>query len=87
MTQVIIKPDEFGLQAGQAEEIQKGLPEVLEARKSLEEEFNDLKELEVTEENLDLFRALRLKIRDNRTKGIDPWHKKNKEVFLRRSIR
>ena len=41
-----------------------------------------IKKLEITEENLPVFKELRLKIRDNRTKGIEKWHKLNKAFFL-----
>jgi len=39
--------------------------------------------MEITAENIPVFKELRLKIRDNRTKGIEKWHKAEKEYFLR----
>lgn len=74
---------EFGLEEKQATEIVSGLNQILEERKVLSEMYSEVINLEITEENLIKFRELRLKIRDNRTKGIQVWHKVNKEFYLR----
>ena len=51
-------------------------------REALINAYDDVIGLEITEENIKIFKELRLKIRDNRTKGIEPWHKTNKAVSL-----
>lgn len=79
---VKVDPKEYGLEENKAKEITTGLNIILEERKLLIDEFNDVSKLEITEENIPLFKELRLKIRNNRTKGIEPWHKVNKEFFL-----
>ena len=82
-TQVtIIDPKEFGLEESKANELTSGLKNILDERNVLIDAYNDVIELEITAENLKTFRELRLQIRDNRTKGIEKWHKVNKDFFL-----
>ena len=51
-------------------------------REALINAYDDVIELEITHKNIKIFKELRLKIRDNRTKGIEPWHTTNKAVSL-----
>lgn len=85
MTTEVVKvdPKEFGLDDKQAVTITKGLTQILSERQSLAEMYNDAIKMEITKENIPKFRELRLKIRDNRTKGIETWHRTNKEFYLR----
>jgi hypothetical protein len=84
MTNELIKvdPKEFGLEETKANELTVGLKTILEERNVLIDAYNDVITLEITEQTLPTFRELRLQIRDNRTKGIEKWHKVNKEFFL-----
>lgn len=79
---VKIKASDFGLEESKGEEITKGLSTILAEREVLQEEYNKCIVLEITEENIPMFKSLRLRIRDNRTKGIEVWHKNNKAYFL-----
>lgn len=79
---VKVDPKEFGLEESKASELTKGLKTILDERVLLTESYTEAILLEVTEENIPLFKELRLKIRDNRTKGIEKWHKVNKQFFL-----
>lgn len=78
----IIDPKEFGLEESKAVELTSGLKNILDERNVLIDAYNGVIELEITTENLKTFKELRLQIRDNRTKGIEKWHKVNKEFFL-----
>lgn len=78
----IINPKEFGLEENKATEITSGLKTILEERELLKNAYLDVIDLELTVENLPTFKQLRLEIRNNRTKGIEVWHKTNKEFFL-----
>lgn len=80
--ELTVKSEDFGITEKDAQELTKGLEVIKNERQLLVEEFNEVSTLEVTEENIKTFRALRLKIRDNRTKGLNQWHKTNKEYFL-----
>ena len=51
-------------------------------REALINAYDDVIGLKITEDNLKTFKELRLQIRDNRTKGIEPWHTTNKAVSL-----
>lgn len=81
----VIDPKEFGVEESKALELTVGLNPILEARAKLIEKYNEIKDLEVTKENLEQFRKLRLEFQKNRTKGIADWHKVAKEVPLRLS--
>lgn len=80
---VIISPDEYGLQEQTAKDLTKGLDQVLMERELLAQEFETVSKLEISEETTKEFKALRLKLQKNRTQGINAWHKKSKEYFLR----
>lgn len=81
----LVKVDykEYGIEESKATEMTSGLQTVLAEREELKKSYADVITLEITEENLLTFKELRLKIRDNRTKGIDAWHKVNKDFYLR----
>jgi hypothetical protein len=80
---VKVNPAEFGLDEAKANELTVGLKPILDERTLLIERFNEVKDLEITKENIPLFRELRLKFQKNRTQGINKWHEKAKEVPLR----
>jgi len=80
---MLVNPEDFGLEQTQAIEITDGLNQILDERTTLSEMYAETIKLEIIEENIPAFKALRLKIRDNRTKGIEAWHKVNKEFYLR----
>ena len=77
-----IDPKEFGLDEKKATEIKSGLSTILDEREILKDAYLDVVELEVTEETIPTFKALRLQIVKNRTKGLNVWHKTNKAYFL-----
>ena len=71
-----------GLEAKQENEIKNGLATIKKEREALMESFENVIQEEISEENIPMFKTLRLQIRDNRTKGIEDWHKTNKAFFL-----
>ena len=79
---LLVNPKDYGLQEKEAKDLIGGLPTILKEREVLIDAYEDMITQEITEETIPLFRALRLQIRDNRTKGIIPWHKKSKDYFL-----
>ena len=78
-----VDPKEFGIEEQTALNLTTGLKPFIDERSILIEEFERVKEFPVTKENLSVFRELRLKFRDNRTKGINKWHEATKQVPLR----
>ncbi len=80
---IAISPNKYGLDKKNAEELTKGLNVPLKERDFLIKEFNKTSKLEVNEENIPIFRDLRLRIVKNRTLGIVLWHKLAKDYFLK----
>jgi len=80
--EVVAVAIETSLELTQQNEIKDGLKSILSEREILIDAYNDVIRLEITSENLETFKELRLKIVKNRTQGIEKWHKVNKEYFL-----
>lgn len=78
-----INPAEYGLEETKAQQMTEGLNPILSERIVLAEQYEQVITMELTDETLKLAKELRIKIRDNRTKGIESWHKANKEFYLR----
>jgi len=76
------KPDLFGLEVTEATKMISGLSTTLSEREVLKDAYIDVITLEITTENLPMFKELRLKIRDNRTKGIQKWKEREKAFYL-----
>ena len=79
----IIDPKEVGLKEENANKMVSGLNPIIEERSALEQIYAIVIKKELTPELLKEARDLRLKIRDNRTKGIEVWHKTTKDYFLK----
>ncbi len=79
---VLVNPKEYGLEESKALELTSGLTTILTERETLKNAYIDVIDLDINEDNLEVFKELRLKIRDNRTKGIEKWHKVTKDFFL-----
>lgn len=78
----IIDPTEYGLEKTKAIEMTSGLNSIIEERNSLEVIYDELIIKELNQETLKEARELRLKVKNNRTKGIEVWHTTNKEFYL-----
>lgn len=85
MTTEIVKidPKQFGLEESKAQKMREGLNPILAEREVLAAQYAEVVTMELNDATVKLARELRLKIRDNRTKGIEAWHKVNKEFYLR----
>jgi hypothetical protein len=80
----IIKAEEYGLEPTKASELMGNLPTILEDRKSFEMQLSEIKQMDIEDPNTaKLAKELRLKFKDNRTKGITVWHKNAKDFFLK----
>lgn len=83
-TMSVVNPQEFGIEESKANELVGNLPQIQNERVVLEQQYNNVLTMDIeSPETSKLAREIRLKIRDNRTKGIAVWHKTTKEVFLR----
>jgi len=77
-----VNASDYGLDETKAQEITKGLKTIIAEREVLKKQYEECINLEITQESIPRFKELRLMIRDNRTKGIETWHKANKAYFL-----
>lgn len=84
MKNEIINSEEFGIDQSKANELIGNLPNIKQEREALIESYDRIITLDLdNEETSKQARELRLKIRDNRTKGIEIWHKTTKDFFLK----
>lgn len=84
MENLIVQPTEFGIEEKKANELLGNLPQIKTERDALVTAYDAVLKLDLNDpQTAKQAREIRLKIRDNRTKGIDVWHKTTKEVFLR----
>jgi len=80
----LVKFEQFGLNENEAKEITKDLPQILAERDVLSEQYNEVIRMDIEDKETSIVaKNLKKLIRDNRTKGIEIWHKTNKEYFLR----
>lgn len=83
MTELVIKPEEFGINPKDHKEMVSGLEVSRKERDLLDKRFDTVSVLPLVPENIEKFRELRIAYQKNRTKGIDVWHKAQKEIPLR----
>lgn len=80
----VVKYEEFGLDEQKAKELTRDLPQIIKEREILSEQYNQVIQLDIDDpETAKRAREVRLLIKNNRTKGVENWHKVNKEYFLR----
>lgn len=84
-TEIIqVNPVEYGIAENKATELIGNLPQIQGERKLLEQVYEQIVLLDIEDkETSKKAKELRLKIKDNRTKGIEFWHKTTKEFFLK----
>lgn len=81
---LLVDPSKFGIQESSVKTLIGNLPEIKTERDELVKEFNSVVKLDIEDKSTSkIARELRLKIKDNRTKGLDVWHTKSKEFFLK----
>ena len=81
---LLVDPSKFGIQESSVKTLIGNLPEIKTERDELVKEFNSVITLDIEDKNTSkIARELRLKIKDNRTKGLEVWHTKSKEFFLK----
>lgn len=79
-----LNPTEFGLTEDKANEIIGGLPQILSEREPMIAQYDEVVLMDIeSPEAAKRASEVRKLIKDNRTKGIVPWHKASKEYFLR----
>jgi hypothetical protein len=80
----IVNASEFGIEESKAGELMGNLPQIKDERSVFESQFKEILTLDIEDISTSKkARELRLKIKENRTKGIEVWHKNAKEFFLK----
>ena len=75
---------EYGIEEAKVNDLIGNLPTIKDERGVLESQYNEIVKLDINDpETSEKARELRLKIRDNRTKGLQVWHKTTKDFFLK----
>lgn len=83
-TLVKVNPATYGLDETKAVELTKNLPQIISERDEFVAQFDTIIRMDIDQpETATKARELRIKIRDNRTKGIEVWHKTTKDYFLK----
>lgn len=84
-TEIIqVNPTEFGIEESKATELIGNLPQIKGERQILEQMYEQVILLDIEDKNTSKkAKELRLKIKENRTKGIEVWHKTSKDFFLK----
>lgn len=79
-----VNPKDFGIEETKAQELTSNLPQILGERKSLESQYDEIVKMDIEDAKTSkLASSLRKLIKDNRTKGIEVWHKNAKDYFLK----
>ena len=75
---------QYGIEPSKAANIIGNLPQITSERDQFVSQYDHIIKLDIEDPNTSkLARELRLRIRDNRTKGIAVWHKTTKDYFLK----
>lgn len=81
---IAVEAKKFGIEPKKETELMGNLPQIQSERLVFTSQYDEVIKMDLEDYNTRaLARELRLKIRDNRTKGIVVWHKNTKEVFLK----
>lgn len=84
MTTEIIKSEDYGIQKKQAKELLGDLPQIKAERAEMEKQYAQVVKLDLEDpESSKKAKELRMLIKNNRTKGINVWHKNAKDYFLK----
>lgn len=82
MNLIKVNPIEFGIEEEKANQMVSGLMATISEREILSAQYSQVITKELIPATLQEARELRLKIRNNRTQGVEKWHKANKEFYL-----
>lgn len=79
-----VNPSEYGIEESKQKELIGNLPQILSERDTLQPQYDEVMRLDIEQpETWKRAKELRKLVKDNRTKGIEVWHKTAKEYFLK----
>ena len=75
---------EFGIEPGKVANLMGNLPQIQDERLELMAQYEQVIRMDIDDpKTSEIAKKLRIRIRDNRTKGIMVWHKSTKDYFLK----
>ena len=81
---VVEEANQFGIDVSKAKNLMGNLPQITAERDVLSKQYDEVLKMDIEDpKTAKAAKELRIKIRDNRTKGIMIWHKTTKDYFLR----
>lgn len=82
--EIAIEANQYGIEPSKAANLIGNLPQITTERDAMSTQYNEIIRMDIEDPNTaKLARELRIKIKDNRTKGITVWHKTTKDYFLK----
>lgn len=82
--EIVAQATEYGIEPQKAKNLVGNLPQLQEERAALATQYNQILVMDIeSPETSKIAKDIRLKIRDNRTKGLVVWHKTTKDYFLK----
>lgn len=79
-----VNPSDYGINNETADSIIKDLPAILLEREPLAEQYKEIIVMDIEDTaTAKKAKEVRMLIKNNRTKGIENWHKVNKDFFLK----
>lgn len=80
----VVNPTEYGIEKEKANELLGNLPQIKSEREEYEKQYADVIKMDIeSKDTAKVARELRLKVKENRTQGIEKWHKATKNYFLK----
>jgi len=78
------KASEFGIEKDKIPNLVGDLPQIQSERAEFQKQYDEVIKMDIENpQTSKIARELRIKIKDNRTKGILVWHKRSKDYFLK----
>lgn len=80
----VVDPSTYGIEPKKATELTGSLEQIKSERQVLVEQYDEVVKMDIDDPKTSkLASELRKRIKDNRTKGIEVWHKNTKDYFLK----
>lgn len=83
-TEIAYQANQYGIESEKIKDLIGNLPQIHSERDELVKQYDEIIKMDIEDAKTSkLAKELRIKIKDNRTKGIVAWHKSTKDYFLK----
>jgi colicin import membrane protein len=81
---VVVDPTSYGVEPSKAQELIGNLPQITQERDQMADQYDEVVRMNIEDpKTMKLAKELRLRLRKNRTQGINVWHRTTKNFFLK----